>query len=40
VAVAQVLTYIGQLRNARRDGAPPPVKPTIDPATEPAPRPH
>ena len=34
VAVAQVLTYVYQLRAARRDGTPPPVPPTIDPSVE------
>ncbi len=34
VAVAQVLTYIYQLRAAKRSGAEPPVAPTIDPAVE------
>ncbi len=32
VAVAQVLTYVYQLRTARRTGATPPVPPRIDPA--------
>ena len=40
VAVAQVLTYLGQLRSARRDGAPPPPKPVIDPAIDPPQRKH
>jgi flagellar biosynthetic protein FlhB len=31
VAVAQVLTYIYQLKTARRDGASPPQPPAIDP---------
>ena len=35
VAVAQVLTYLAQLRAARSDGATPPVPPTIDPAIDP-----
>lgn len=30
VAVAQVLSYIFQLRTARKDGAPPPSRPTVD----------
>lgn len=34
VAVAQVLTYIYQLKAARRSGAVPPVPPTIDPSVE------
>ena len=34
VAVAQVLTYIYQLRAARRAGDAPPVPPTIDPSVE------
>jgi flagellar biosynthetic protein FlhB len=34
VAVAQVLTYIYQLRAAKRDGAVPPAPPTVDPAVE------
>ena len=34
VAVAQVLTYIYQLRAARRAGDAPPAPPTIDPAVE------
>jgi flagellar biosynthetic protein FlhB len=34
VAVAQVLTYVYQLRAARRDGSTPPVPPTIDPSVE------
>ena len=34
VAVAQVLTYVWQLKAARRRGAPPPTPPTIDPAVE------
>jgi flagellar biosynthetic protein FlhB len=34
VAVAQVLTYVYQLRTAKRTGAEPPVPPTIDPAVE------
>jgi flagellar biosynthetic protein FlhB len=34
VAVAQVLTYIYQLRAAKRSGASPPIPPTIDPAVE------
>ena len=34
VAVAQVLTYIYQLRAAKRSGALPPTPPTIDPAVE------
>jgi flagellar biosynthetic protein FlhB len=34
VAVAQVLTYVYQLRAARRAGAVPPAPPTIDPAVE------
>ena len=34
VAVAQVLTYVYQLRIARRTGAPPPVPPRIDPDVE------
>ncbi len=32
VAVAQVLTYVYQLRTARRTGAAPPAPPKIDPA--------
>ena len=40
VAVAQVLTYITQLRSARRDGAPPPPAPSIDPGIDPPPRRH
>jgi len=35
VAVAQVLTYVYQLRIARRTGAPPPQRPQIDPDVEP-----
>jgi flagellar biosynthesis protein FlhB len=35
VAVAQVLTYLAQVRAARSDGATPPVPPTIDPAIDP-----
>jgi hypothetical protein len=31
VAVAQVLTYIYQLKNANRAGMSPPTKPNIDP---------
>jgi flagellar biosynthesis protein FlhB len=39
IAVAQVLTYIYQLKNARRYGAVIPVRPTIDPRLDPdAPR--
>jgi flagellar biosynthesis protein FlhB len=38
VAVAQVLTYISQLRNARRDGTVPPPPPAIDAAIDPPPR--
>jgi flagellar biosynthetic protein FlhB len=39
IAVAQVLTYIYQLKNARRYGAVVPVRPTIDPGLDPdAPR--
>ena len=34
VAVAQVLTYIYQLRAAKQNGAVPPTPPTIDPAVE------
>ncbi len=34
VAVAQVLTYIYQLKTARRDGMNPPVPPEIDPAID------
>jgi flagellar biosynthesis protein FlhB len=34
VAVAQVLTYVYQLRAARQSGAIPPAPPTIDPAVE------
>jgi flagellar biosynthetic protein FlhB len=34
VAVAQVLTYVTQLTQARRVGAPPPPAPSIDPAVE------
>jgi flagellar biosynthetic protein FlhB len=34
VAVAQVLTYVTQLTQARRIGAPPPPAPSIDPAVE------
>jgi flagellar biosynthetic protein FlhB len=34
VAVAQVLTYVYQLRTAKRAGAEPPVPPTIDPSVE------
>lgn len=34
VAVAQVLTYIYQLKAAKRSGAVPPAPPTIDPAVE------
>jgi len=34
VAVAQVLTYVYQLRTARRDGAPLPQPPSIDPALD------
>ncbi len=34
VAVAQVLTYVYQLRAAKRSGAVPPTPPTIDPAVE------
>lgn len=34
VAVAQVLTYVYQLRTARRDGAPPPQPPSIDPTLD------
>ncbi len=34
VAVAQVLTYVYQLRTARRTGAPPPAPPRIDPAID------
>lgn len=34
VAVAQVLTYIYQLKAARRSGAVPPTPPTIDPSVE------
>ncbi len=34
VAVAQVLTYIYQLRTARRDGMEPPAPPEIDPAID------
>jgi len=34
VAVAQVLTYIYQLKAAKRSGAVPPTPPTIDPAVE------
>jgi len=35
VAVAQVLTYLAQLRAARKDGAPLPALPAIDPAIDP-----
>ncbi|MGH8227547.1 MAG: flagellar biosynthesis protein FlhB [Steroidobacteraceae bacterium] len=35
VAVAQVLTYVYQLRTSRRTGAEPPQPPRIDPAVEP-----
>jgi flagellar biosynthetic protein FlhB len=38
VAVAQVLTYITQLRSARRDGTAAPPPPSIDPRIDPAPR--
>jgi len=34
VAVAQVLTYVYQLRAARNSGAVPPTPPTIDPSVE------
>jgi flagellar biosynthetic protein FlhB len=34
VAVAQVLTYVYQLRAAKQSGAVPPVRPTIDPTVE------
>jgi flagellar biosynthetic protein FlhB len=34
VAVAQVLTYVYQLRTAKRTGAEPPVPPAIDPSVE------
>jgi flagellar biosynthetic protein FlhB len=34
VAVAQVLTYVYEIRAARRVGAPPPLKPQIDPGVE------
>ena len=34
VAVAQVLTYIYQLKTARRDGMQPPTPPEIDPALD------
>jgi flagellar biosynthetic protein FlhB len=34
VAVAQVLTYVYQLKNARKTGAVPPTPPTIDPSVE------
>src|SRR5689334_4341794 len=34
VAVAQVLTYVYQLKSAKRTGAVPPVPPSIDPAVE------
>jgi flagellar biosynthesis protein FlhB len=37
VAMAQVLTYVYQLRTARRTGAVPPVAPRIDPAVDAAP---
>lgn len=40
VAVAQVLTYLNQLRSARREGASPPPPPAIDPAIDPGPRVH
>jgi flagellar biosynthetic protein FlhB len=30
VAVAQVLSYIFQLRNARQAGMPPPARPTVE----------
>jgi flagellar biosynthesis protein FlhB len=35
VAVAQVLTYLAQVRTARSDGGTPPVPPTIDPSIDP-----
>jgi flagellar biosynthesis protein FlhB len=38
VAVAQVLTYLAQLRNAHRHGAQPPPLPVIDVNVDPAPR--
>jgi flagellar biosynthetic protein FlhB len=34
VAVAQVLTYVYQLRAAKKNGGVPPVRPTIDPSVE------
>jgi flagellar biosynthesis protein FlhB len=34
VAVAQVLTYVYQLRTAKKNGGIPPVRPTIDPSVE------
>ena len=34
VAVAQVLTYVWQLKVARRQGQPPPPPPAVDPAVE------
>jgi flagellar biosynthesis protein FlhB len=34
VAVAQILTYIYQLKTARRDGMQPPTPPDIDPALD------
>jgi flagellar biosynthetic protein FlhB len=34
VAVAQVLTYVYQLKTAKRTGAEPPAPPAIDPAVE------
>jgi flagellar biosynthesis protein FlhB len=40
VAVAQVLTYVYQLRAARQSGAVPPTPPTIDPAVETDPTKH
>jgi flagellar biosynthetic protein FlhB len=40
VAVAQVLTYITQLRSAKRDGAAPPPPPSIEVAIDPEPPLH
>jgi flagellar biosynthetic protein FlhB len=39
VAVAQVLTYITQLRSAKHDGAAPPLRPSIEVAIDPDPEP-